>query len=176
MSTELDSFRQRYGTWFTTVKPLLEAGEFKQAFATYPFVRYSDTPWAPLRRPVAASTLALVSTGGFYLKGRQPPFDAANIEGDTSFRVFSPLVRAQELGIAHDHFPHHYAEQDINTILPLDHLHQFAREGIIGGIAERVYSISGYIPNIAAFADGTAHQIASMMQVDGVDAALIVPV
>jgi hypothetical protein len=81
MSTShgLDSFRPHSGTWCTTMKPLLEAGEFKQACVTYPCVRCSSAPRTPLRRPVAASTVALGSAGGFYHTRLQAPFDAANV-------------------------------------------------------------------------------------------------
>jgi hypothetical protein len=87
MSTShgLDSFRQHYGTWLTAVAPLLEAGEFKQNFAPSLCVRCSNAPWTPLRRPVAASTVALVSTGGFYHHRLQAPCGAVHIDGDTSF-------------------------------------------------------------------------------------------
>lgn len=122
-------FRQQYGPWLTAVKPLLEAGAFQQAFATYPFLHPATVPWTSLSRPIAACTVALVTTGGVYLKASQEPFDAANIEGDMSYRVFSNQVQPQKLGIAHTHYPHHFAERDLNTILPLEHLHAFAREG-----------------------------------------------
>jgi hypothetical protein len=64
----------------------------------------------------------------------------------------------------------------VNTILPLDHLHQFARDGIIGSFADSVYSITGYLTNIAAFADGAAKHIVAAMQAEGVEAALLIPV
>jgi D-proline reductase (dithiol) PrdB len=172
----LETFRHHYGAWLTTVKPLLESGDFQHAFATYPFVRCTDTPWTPLRQPVSASRVALVSTGGFYIQDSQAPFDAANVEGDPSYRSFSNRLPAHALGIAHDHFPHHYAEQDVNTILPLDHLHQFVQEGIIGSFADSVYSITGYLTNIAAFANGAAQQIIATMQAENVEAALLIPV
>ena len=174
--SQLTHFRQQYQRWLAATKPLLEAGAFKRAFATYPFLRYVEAPWAPLRRPLCESTLALVSTAGLYLKETQTPFDAANIEGDTSYRVFPHTVQPGQLGIAHEHYPHHYAEQDLNTVLPLEHLHALVREGIIGRFATRVYSISGYLTDAAAFAEGSARHIAAQMRADGVEAALIIPV
>ncbi|GIX48245.1 MAG: hypothetical protein KatS3mg131_2456 [Candidatus Tectimicrobiota bacterium] len=172
----LTRFRQQYGAWLAAARPLLEAGDFKRAFATYPFLRYADAPWTPLRRPLAQSTLALVTTGGLYLQGQQPPFNAAHIEGDTSYRVFSSRVSPATLAIAHTHFPHHFAEQDLNTILPLAHLHRFASDGIIGCVAESVYSITGYLTDVATFAASSARAIAAHMVASGVEAALIVPV
>jgi Glycine/sarcosine/betaine reductase selenoprotein B (GRDB) len=95
-------------------------------------------------KPLHESLVALVSTGGFYGRGVQPAFDAANIEGDLSYRTFSRTVPPGQLGIAHDHFPHHYAEADINAILPLDHMSDFEREGLIGECEDTIYSITGY--------------------------------
>lgn len=169
-------FCQQYGPWLTAVKPLLKAGAFQQAFATYPFLHPTTVPWTPLSRPIAACTVALVTTGGLYLKASQEPFDAVNIEGDMSYRVFANQVQPQELGIAHTHYPHHFAEQDLNTILLLEHLHAFAREGIIGRFAPPVYSISGYITNAAAFVETSAAHIAAQFRTEGVDAVLLIPV
>jgi D-proline reductase (dithiol) PrdB len=167
---------RQYRDWLTSAKPLLEAHDYQSAFKTYPFVRNERAPWAPVAKPLEESLVALVSTGGFYVRGEQEPFDAANIEGDISYRTFSRTLPPSQLGIAHDHFPHHYAEADINTILPLDHLSAFEREGLIGECEDTVYSVTGYLTNTVAFMQTTARAIAQRLQEARVDVALIIPV
>jgi hypothetical protein len=124
----LSELERQYRDWLIAAKPLLEAHDCRTAFSTYPFVRHERTPWTPIGKALQESLVTLVSTGGFYVQGEQEPFDAANIESDVSYRAFSRMLPPSQLGIAHDHFPHHYAEADIDTILPLDHLSDFERE------------------------------------------------
>ena len=52
---------------------------------TYRWRRIDPVPWAPLRRPLAESRLALVSSAGFILPG-QEPFQVNLSGGDGSFR------------------------------------------------------------------------------------------
>ncbi len=38
----------------------------------YPWRRIEPVPWTPLRKPLAACKLALVSSAGFSLRGQEP--------------------------------------------------------------------------------------------------------
>jgi len=40
-------------------------------------------PWAPLRKPISESTVALISTGGVHLRSDRP----FNVNGDTTYRI-----------------------------------------------------------------------------------------
>lgn len=172
----LHELERQYRDWLASAKPLLEAHDYPTAFKSYPFVQNTHAPWTPVAKPLPESLVALVSTGGFYVRGEQEPFDAANIEGDISYRTFSRTLPPSRLGIAHDHFSHRYAEADINTILPLDHLSDFERDGVIGECEDTVYSITGYLTDTVAFMRTTAQEIAQRLQATQVDAALIIPV
>ena len=56
---------------------LNEFGQGMRLFLkAYPWRRIDPVPWTPLRRPLAESKLALVSSAGFVLPG-QEPFDGA---------------------------------------------------------------------------------------------------
>jgi D-proline reductase (dithiol) PrdB len=155
---------QQYRDWLASAKPLLEAHDYSTAFKSYPFVRNEHAPWAPVFKPLEESLVALVSTGGFYVRGEQEPFNAANIEGDISYRIFSRTLLPSQLGIAHDHFPHHYAEADINTLLPLDHLSDFERDERVGECEDTVYSVTGYLTHTVAFMHTTAREIAQRLR------------
>jgi D-proline reductase (dithiol) PrdB len=172
----LSELVRQYRDWFISAKSLLEAHDYRTAFSTYPFVRNEHAPWAPVAKPLRESLVALVSTGGFYMRGVQDAFDAANIEGDLSYRTFSRTVPPGQLGIAHNHFPHRYAEADINTILPLDHMTDFEREGLIGEREDTIYSITGYLTHTAVFMQTTAQEIAQRLKEAQVDVALLIPV
>ena len=169
--------QQRYQEWFDRVRHLLDAGDFKSSFADgYPYATADDTPWAPLVTPLERATIGLVSTAGLYVAGEQPPFDAANPEGDPSYRAFPADTSRERLVIAHTHYDHAAAERDLNVVLPVDRLRLLAAEGVIGGVGPTVYSISGYATPWHEIADETAPAIAEGLTRDGVDAALLVPV
>lgn len=168
---------QRYQEWLARVRPRLDAGDFRSSFADgYPYAAAEDTPWAPLRTPLDRATIGLVSTAGLYVVGEQAPFDAENPEGDTSYRQFPVETGRERLAIAHTHYDHTAAEQDLNVVLPVERLRQLAAEGLIGGVGPTVYSISGYATPWHEIADETAPAIAEGLTRDGVDAALLVPV
>ena len=64
--------------------PIAYIARTRERYAEYPPFRWAvntEAPWTPLAKPIKECRLALVSSGGFYLK-TQPPFG----EDDTSYR------------------------------------------------------------------------------------------
>lgn len=171
----LPGWSESYQQWLDRARPLLEAAQWGDAFAGYPWVQPTDIPFTVPTRPLAASRLAVVTTGGFFLKGEQTPFTAENIEGDLTFRVLPATAQPADLAIAHTHYPHDAALADLGTVLPLDHLHAMVDQGRIGSLGP-VYSISGYITNVAEFCERSVEAIIRHVQEAGCDAALLVPV
>jgi D-proline reductase (dithiol) PrdB len=49
------------------------------------FVSHAAIPWTPLRKPITACRVALVTTAGVHLR-TQPPFDMQNPLGEASCR------------------------------------------------------------------------------------------
>ena len=92
-------------------------------------------PWAPLRRPLHESRLALVSSAGLYLSGVHEPFAAAHPHGDPTFREIPVDTPLTSLGFAHDHYDHALAEEDANVVFPLDRLRALEDAGEIGALA-----------------------------------------
>jgi D-proline reductase (dithiol) PrdB len=136
-------------------------------------------PWAPLRRPLAQSTIALVSSAGIALKS-DTPFDQERERrdpwwGDPSFRVVPHGTRAAEVGLHHLHIDTRFGEEDLDVVLPMQRLAELARDGLVGGAARSHYSIMGYILRPRELEEVTAPAIASRMKEEGVDAAVLVP-
>lgn len=169
-------FRARYQAWWPAAKPLIAAHDFAAAFKTYPWPTFADAPWTPVAKPLAASTVAVVTTGGLYRPGMEPPFDADALEGDTGYRAIPCDQDLGKLAIAHAHFPHEPARADMNVIFPLERLVALVKARVIGAIASTHYSIMGYVPNAAELAARTAPAIAARMREEAVDVALLVPV
>lgn len=173
---DLPAFKAAYGPWLEAVRPLLEAASWKDAFATYPFPTPSAAPWTPFTKDLSACKVALVSTAGVYVKGEQEPFDAENIEGDWTFRELPSDIRPDQIGIAHTHFDHTVAEQDLNCVLPLERLHELAAEGVIGEFLSPVFSISGYCTTADKIAEESAPAIAARLVEMGADVVLNIPI
>jgi hypothetical protein len=94
-------------------------------------------PFTPFRKKLEECTVALVSTAAVRMKSDEP----FNVAGDTGFRTIDGSVSTAELTYDDEHFDHACADEDLNCIFPLDRLNALAREGRIGGVAERHFSM-----------------------------------
>ena len=169
-------FRARYAEWWPRAEPLLAAHDYSAAFKTYPWPTFADTPWTPVAKALGQSRIAVVTTGGLYRPGVDPPFDVGALGGDVSYRAIPRETAIATLAIAHPHFAHEMAEADMNTVFPLDRLEELRADGVIGDLAPTHFSTMGYAPRAADLAEETAPAIAARMRAEAVDAALLVPV
>ena len=152
------------------------AGFWNRAAGTAAPNLSDEIPWTPISKPLAESTVALISTAGFYRDGDEP-FDMDVPDGDPSFREIPMAIDPNALKIAHTHYPNRYAESDPNVLLPLDHLLQLADAGVFS-LSSRLFSFGFGGTLTRAYLnepDGTAHQVARKLKEDGVDLALLVP-
>ncbi len=118
------------------------------------------------------SKVALIGTGGIYIKGEQEPF---NTDGDTSYRVIPSSTPAERLAISHTHYDTTGADTDPNVVFPIDRLREMAAEGMIGSVADTAYGLMGYIvrDDVEVLLNETAPEIAGRIAAEGVDAAII---
>jgi D-proline reductase (dithiol) PrdB len=150
----------------------------------YPFSRYAPRPndpvsmaVTPLRKPLAACTVALVTTAGLSLPD-QPPFDTSIRMGDSSFREFPSDISPQALEMNHRSwaFDQTGILRDRNLVLPLDRLREMQARGEVGAIAPHHYSFMGSIIGPAKLIKQSAPEVARRLVADGVDVALLTPV
>jgi D-proline reductase (dithiol) PrdB len=144
--------------------------------ATYRYRTLDPIPFARPRRPLREARVALVTTGAVYAPG-QEPFDEEKKGGDSSFRVIPKDADVATLGIAHksDAFDQTGFLADRNLGFPLDRLREMESEGLIGNLAPRAISFMGSISAPGRLAKETAPEAAALLQADGVDVALLVP-
>ncbi len=135
----------------------------------------ATAPWTPVTKPLAHSTIALVSTCGYYRADTQLPFDAWHDLGDPSFREIHVDTPADRLRIAHTHYDHAHAAADPNVTLPIAHLQRLVEEGVIGRLHPWAYSFMGYLPEPRQLIAHTAPQVARRLAADGVDVAFLTP-
>lgn len=99
--------------------------------------------------PLRNARVALLTSGGLYLKDRQLYFDLDRERqepfwGDPTYRLIPRDVRHGEIAVAHLHLNPDDILADFNVALPLEVFAALEREGEIGSLAQSNYSFMGY--------------------------------
>ena len=175
MSIDLERVGAAYKNWVEESLPDWQAGKIEDAIKRYPFVVSEDIPWTPFKGQPSEKTVALVTSGGLYLKDSQAAFEAESIHGDPSYREIPRAVQPEDLGIAHPHFDHSLAEQDVNTIFPIQRLVELEKEGIVGKVADTHYSFS-YVNDVARLLTESVPKVIARLQSERVGMVFLVPV
>jgi D-proline reductase (dithiol) PrdB len=145
-----------------------EEAEHLRSKACDPF----DTqPWVT-GPPLAERRVAIMTSAGLHRAG-EPPFGAI----DLSYRVIHGSTPAHELTMTHSsiHFDRTGFRADANVVFPIDRLHELAREGVIGSVADFHYSLmgAGWPPQAI---EPTMRELAARLRDDAVDAVCLAPV
>ena len=132
---------------------------------------FDSSPWTPFQKSLADARVALITTGGAYIRDSRTPY----VDDDPSFRIIPSTTPASDLDIFHNHYDKSNALKDINVIFPLDRMRELEAEGVIGSFATDSYGFMGFIigDNITRLMEETAPEVARGLLADNVDAALI---
>ena len=136
----------------------------------YQYAHHTDVPFAPLRKPLSQSRVALITTAGPWVDDpakRSKPFERRPLwAGDTRQtpeRLFTE-------NLAWDKESTH--TRDVQTFLPIDHLKSYVAAGRVGEIGPRFYGVpTEYSQSRTTREDAPA--IAAMCREDQVDAVLL---
>lgn len=124
---------------------------------------------------LSKSRLVLIASAGGYLPASQQPFDAANVLGDYSIRLFPATTPLDLIAYAHDHYDHSAVDADPQVLMPLGHLAALVERGAIGALTPQVISFMGYQPDVGRTLDELIPAIRAAVQAEGAQAALLVP-
>lgn len=142
-------------------------------YPPYRWVEHADPPpFAPLRKPLGESRVALLASGGIYVRGQV----AFHFHDDASYRVVPADVDYDDLRVTHFAYDLTDARADPNVVFPLATLQALAAEGRIGAVAPRAYTFMGGIYSARRVRDELAPALARRLQDDRVDGVLLVPV
>ncbi len=143
----------------------------------YRWRRIDPVPWAPLRKPLRDSRLAIVSSAAFVLP-EQEPFDESIRGGDPSFREIPSDADPARLIDTHrsESFDHTGMQGDPNVAFPIDRARELVDRGRIGSLARNHLSFMGSIMAPERFISETVPEAVQGLVADGVDVALLVPV
>lgn len=132
------------------------------------------TAWSPLRNPLAAARVALVSSAGVHRRD-QPVYDLDNPLGDWSYRMIDGGTPTGELAFSHTHYDHTDADADPNCMFPLDRLRELAAAGVIGSVAPTHVGLMGFQPDPRPLLTETAPRIIADLRSAAVDAVVLSP-
>lgn len=130
--------------------------------------------FTPLRRPLSESRVALVGSAGVHLED-QTPFHVTTAAGDPTFRLLPDDLDLRKLRFTHTHYDTASAEQDPNTVFPLERLHEAVAAGRIGATSPVHIGMMGFNPDPTPIAQTTAPAVAEVLAEAGVDVVVLVP-
>jgi hypothetical protein len=142
----------------------------------YRYAQFDEVPFQPLKKPLAASVVTLVTTAAPYQPGKGPQGPGAPMNASVKFYVpyTGDTARDHDLRIAHVAIDRrHTSMEDSNCWFPLPLLRAFAREGRLR-LAPRFHGA----PTNRSQRHTLEHDVPLIVQRcldDGVDAALLVP-
>ena len=175
MPLNLEKFRVDYNRWVEESLQDYLAGKMEHIVKKYPFIAPDDIPWTPYAGAPATQKFGIITSGGLYLKDSQVPFDTSSIHGDTSFRELPKTIRQVDVGIAHKHYDHSLAKQDLNIVFPTQRFVELEEENIIGRIADINYSLS-YVNDAVTLVEKTVPQLIKGIRAQAIDVVFLVPV
>ncbi len=150
-----------------------------------PNFKYDTGPWADIKKPLSASKVALISTGGLYLEGDDPlgpngPSQEEAIPKIQDFLRDAPQLSTiprdfdpKKIRVRHPGYDIRGTRNDYNVVFPIDRLTELSEEGLIGDVAENNYSFVGATSQKRLLAD-FAPQWAEQILAEQVDAVLLV--
>ncbi len=129
------------------------------------------TPWTPVERPLAATRVALIASGGVH-RDDQEPFHFRN---DTSHRELPPDTPAARLRVSHFGYDVRDAARDPGCVFPLRALRELIAEGVLGGFAGPALSFMGGIYSARRVREELAPRLRDLVLRQEADLAYLVP-
>ena len=140
-------------------------------------------PFTPLTRPLTECNFGLITSGGLYHKGVEPPFNLEREKreprwGDPTYRTLPIDIQQSEVGASHLHINTQGVLEDINILLPIQRFRELVEEGSIAGLADNAYSFMGYQgfpPDTRAWIETYGPQVAEKLKAEEVNCVLLTP-
>jgi D-proline reductase (dithiol) PrdB len=145
----------------------------KIGYPPYSWFHADTTPaFTPMKKPLAASRLGMVSTAGTYMTGQI----AYYYKDDTSIRVIPADTPRKDLRFSH--ITENYlaeARQDPATVFPADALASLQSEGFIGELAANYFSCMGGIYSQRRVGEELIPRLKRAIEEEAIDCLLLVP-
>ena len=131
----------------------------------------SAPAWQPLSRPLAATRIALITSGAMRERN-QPPFPPL---GDASYRLVTSDPTGRDLLVDHRTRFGLSARKDQEVAFPRLALNTLAEQGLVGGLPPFHFSIYGGIRDYGGIEETLAPELAAQLAKEQVDLAVLLP-
>lgn len=141
----------------------------------YQYARFDDVPFAPLRKPLAESRIALLTTAAPYQpdkgdQGAGAPYNAAA----KFYEVYSgDTARDHDLRVSHVAVDRAHLSDDPNCWFPLPALRRAVGDGRIGGLTAHFHGVPTNRSQRHTL-EVDASEVLARCRADGADVALLV--
>jgi len=132
----------------------------------------STPPFVPLSKALSDSRVGLIASGGIYRHGQV----AFHYKDDISYREIACDTPMSELRISHFAYDTTDARRDPNVVFPLQTLRDLARVSRIRELGPNAYTFMGGIYSARKVKSILAPALATRLQKDEIDVAILVPV
>ena len=150
---------------------------------------YDSGPFTGMKKPLAESRLALLTSGGHFIEGDDPqPLGVENMSQEEAIRRLDEMVKEEarlsvipvdtppdRLRVRHGGYDISAVQTDPNVAFPIAILRELEREGRIGRLHHDAFSFMGATSQLQLMKK-TAPRWAEMLKDTGVEAVLLVPV
>jgi len=140
----------------------------------YRWAHFDDAPFAPLRKPLAESRLALISTSEIAVRNR-PPADADAGDSRNVYSIAADTPVEDLYSQSHSFDKSATTLDDVNAYFPITRLHEFAAAGRIGSLAPNAHGVyNAYSQRKTRETD--APELLARLRDEAVDVVLLTPV
>ncbi len=134
------------------------------------FVPSTPAPvWTPVKKELKDMVVALVTGAGIHEKEDKK----FNLAGDSTFRIIKDTSSTSDLAVSHGGYDNTDVNRDINSMFPLDRLHELEEEGLIKSSAPLHISFMGGGGDQEILKKQTGPKIGKLLLQEGVDAVLM---
>ena len=150
---------------------------------------YDDAPYSALQKPLSETRVGLLTSSGHYETGKQlNPLGDGDITQAEAMKQIGDLGRAaaqlspvpvdlppERLRVMHPGYDIRAAQEDIDTVIPVNRLKELANDGVIGELASPAYSFIGLTSQLRLTKEVLPGWV-SRVKEEGWEAAVLVPV
>jgi hypothetical protein len=142
----------------------------------YRWAHFEDAPFAALKKPLADSRLALISTSEIARRSdadQRTPLEKGELGNVYTIPSDAPLADLYSHSLSFD--KHATSLDDVNAFFPITRLQEKVAEGRIGSLGQNAIALfNAYSQRRTREVD--APEVLALCRADAVDAALLVPV
>ena len=142
----------------------------------YRWAHFDDAPFAPLRKPLAESRLALISTSEIAARNRADQPGDPDAGGSRNVYSIAADTPVEDLySQSHSFDKSATTLDDVNAYFPITRLHEFAAAGRIGSLAPNAHGVyNAYSQRKTRETD--APELLARLRDEAVDVVLLTPV